>query len=71
MAGKNLEQLKEQRARLAERLQELDKEIDRRETREFAKLAKTYAEALKDAQAAGIDPEKLALAVASLTASKA
>ncbi|MEA0721977.1 hypothetical protein [Xanthomonas campestris] len=67
MGGKSLQDLKSQRERLAERLKALDSEIAKRETKEFAALAKTYGEALRDAQAAGIDPEKLALAVASLT----
>ena len=66
MSGKSLQELRDQRARLAEKLKELDREIARRETREYAQLAKTYGEALRDAQAAGIDPETLAIAVASL-----
>ena len=70
MGGKSIEELREQRARLAERLRALDKEIASRETREFAQLARTYGQALRDAEAAGIDPEKLALAVASLSGKK-
>lgn len=66
MGGKSLQDLRDQRERLAERLKAVDREIANRETREFAQLAKTYGEALRDAQAAGIDPEKLALAVATL-----
>jgi hypothetical protein len=67
MGGKSLEDLRSQRARLVERLKVLDSEIAKRETKEFAALAKTYGEALRDAQPAGIDPENIALAVASLT----
>lgn len=66
MSGKTLHELREQRARMAEKVKELDREIARRESREFAQLAKTYGEALRDAQQAGIDPETLAIAVASL-----
>lgn len=71
MGAKSLDELRGQRDRLAEKLKALDKEIARRETREFAQLAKTYGQALRDAEAAGIDPEKLTLAVASLTGKKA
>lgn len=70
MGAKSLDELRGQRDRLAEKLKALDKEIARRETREFAQLAKTYGQALRDAEAAGIDPEKLTLAVASLTGKK-
>lgn len=70
MSGKSLQDLRAQREKLAERLKALDKEIGQRETREFAQLAKVYGEALRDAAAAGIDPEKLTLAVASLSAKK-
>lgn len=70
MGAKSLDDLRGQRDRLAEKLKAMDKEIARRETREFAQLARTYGQALRDAEAAGIDPEKLTLAVASLTAKK-
>lgn len=70
MGAKSLDELRGQRDRLAEKLKALDKEIARRETREFAQLARTYGQALRDAEAAGIDPEKLTLAVASLTGKK-
>lgn len=70
MGAKSLDELRGQRDRLAEKLKAMDKEIARREMREFALLAKTYGAALRDAEAAGIDPERLTLAVASLTAKK-
>lgn len=70
MGAKSLDELRGQRDRLAEKLKALDKEIARRETREFAQLARTYGQALRDAEAAGIDPEKLTLAVASLSGKK-
>ena len=70
MSGKSLQDLRTQREKLAERLRALDKEIVQRETREFAQLARVYGDALRDAAAAGIDPEKLTLAVASLSGKK-